>query len=963
MSVLFRAGSLGLFALILLTVEAQAEQAPVRSGAGWSIHQQVEPLDWTKLVAKGNLVAGKLVQPQPLPNDHNTGSELKHLTDGVLAGANGRMWSDKRAMGWAYQPYARLTFDLEESQPIGQVVMRLQIISKGSTLPGKFTVSLSDDGKEFSPVRVLSVRTKPEDDPQTTYEPLPFDPPGIYAVVLNLDYQARFVQLDFALRGTMVMDELAVVPANGGVKKIPPAPQVATEYRDYVFDRRDQFRKMTAAGNLLRGKRLHYSPTPTQYLTIDKNDPLQLTDGKFSERVDEAIWFERGCVGWQGPPMVTIFADLGKPQPIDSVVMRLLGGAAQNALEFPDEIRVLLSDDGKEYHLASSRHKRGLDDLSADSYDLPEEKIAWVHNFRLPVKKRARYLAMQVLHKKQFIVSDEVAVVKGADDLPAFQPQPNTKVALVTEGVAFIPVWGNIQPICQNMPLRSRLQKQDARIGDQFNKPCKIVLDLPDTVKFMSAGIEPVDVKHDGRNYKRYLIKWTGEGTDFYLQSLLPEGQTDTLYTYGDSGNGPENERQITWKSLVIPKSRVPKRLHVSLSWGDAPWLYKQWPGYLQAQSHLGFNAVGMQPCYWRESSVPENQAILKEIRNAGFQLIQIESPAGAVAGDREQQETKSILPKGRFGHVCPSYRGQYYQKEHARFAQAATWIEPDIIFFDIEAYWRGATNAKQCERCQKRFKAGKYADWDAFRAAMGREIHVDMKSKIDKALTEAGISRPISYGSYRTEPITPLNDGLFAFDNTYPDLLQMAMPSLYVAGNPMAVAQNISANRARMKSNDIIPWLSTGCYGEYNPLRTRDMILETFANGARGVTYYWYGHFDAAHFKYHAEAINIVAPIEDIFMDGVPSRGLKCNHENLKVCGMSLGSEQAVLVSNYQGVAPGTSVTIQTFAGPGTPIQDLHTGKSCGTIMQDGSFTVTIDDITAHMYYIGRTYATAVAP
>ncbi len=150
MSVLFRAGSLGLFALILLTVEAQAEQAPVRSGAGWSIHQQVEPLDWTKLVAKGNLVAGKLVQPQPLPNDHNTGSELKHLTDGVLAGANGRMWSDKRAMGWAYQPYARLTFDLEESQPIGQVVMRLQIISKGSTLPGKFTVSLSDDGKEFS---------------------------------------------------------------------------------------------------------------------------------------------------------------------------------------------------------------------------------------------------------------------------------------------------------------------------------------------------------------------------------------------------------------------------------------------------------------------------------------------------------------------------------------------------------------------------------------------------------------------------------------------------------------------------------------------------------------------------------------------------------------------------------------------------------------------------------------------
>tara|TARA_R110002095_G_scaffold159024_5_gene137862 strand:+ start:3551 stop:3973 length:423 start_codon:yes stop_codon:yes gene_type:complete len=139
-------------------------------------------------------------------------------------------------------------------------------------------------------------------------------------------------------------------------------------------------------------------------------------------------------------------------------------------------------------------------------------------------------------------------------------------------------------------------------------------------------------------------------------------------------------------------------------------------------------------------------------------------------------------------------------------------------------------------------------------------------------------------------------------------------------------------------------------------------MILETFANGASGVTYYWYGHFDAAHFKYHAEAINIVTPIEDIFMDGIPSRGLKCSHEDIKVCGMSLGSEQAVLVSNYQGVSPGTSVMIQTTAEPGTPIQDLHTGKTLGTIKQDGTFTVTIDVIDAPMYYIGRTYATAVA-
>lgn len=947
-------------ACLLLGDRAMAE--PIRSGEYWSIHLQKDPADWKKLLADGNLVAGKLVQPQPLPNDHNTGSDLKHLTDGELAGTEGRMWSDKRAMGWAYQPYVRLTFDLGGARPVGQVVMRLQVISKDSTLPGTITVALSDSGDEFSPVRKLSVRSKPEDDARATYEALPAEPPGIYAIVLNIGYQARFVQVDFALRGTMVTDEVAIVPASGAVRKIPPPPQVETEYRDYVFDRRDQFRKLTAPGNLLSGRTLKYAPAPTQYLNIDDDDSKQLTDGKFGERIDEAIWFERGCVGWQGPPQVVVFADLEKPQPIDSVVVRLLGGAAQNALEFPDEIRVLLSNDGHEYHLASSRHKRGLDDLSADAYSLPEVKIPWVHNFHLPVKKQARYVALQVLHKKQFIVSDEIAVVKGAADLPKFQPRPDTKITLVTEGVAFVPVWGNTLPVCQNLPLKSRLQKEDARVGAAFDKPCQVLLDVPDTLKFVTAGITPTEVQHDGRTFKRYALSWAGEGTEFYLQSLLPAGQTDVLYTSGDSGSGPQNERRIEWQSLFIPPARVPKRLHVSLSWAESVQLLKTWPDYLAAQRHLGFNAVGTMPCYWPAAEVPKYQAGLQEIRKAGFQIVQIESPAGAIDGDREQPETLSVYANNKRADVCPAYRGQFYRKEHASFAQHAVWIQPDIIFYDIEAYWRGAVNSSLCERCRERFQKGKFASWDEYHAAMGREIHIDMKAAIDKSLAKAGIRRGIVYGSYRTEPITPLNDGLFAFGNTYPDLLQMAMPSLYVAGNPLAVAENISSNRARMKTNDIVPWLSTGCYGEYDPVRTRDMILEAFANGARGVTYYWYGHFDAAHFKSHAEAINIVAPIEDIFMDGKPLANVRCGHENLKVCGMGLGSEQAVLVSNYRGVARGTNVTVQSSAASGTPVWDLHANNRVGVTKPDGSFTVAIDEVAAHLYYIGDKYASAIS-
>ena len=55
-------------------------------------------------------------------------------------------------------------------------------------------------------------------------------------------------------------------------------------------------------------------------------------------------------------------------------------------------------------------------------------------------------------------------MVKGADDLPLLQPDPAAKVAIVTSGVGFAPVWGRL-PVCQNLPLKARLLIQDARSG------------------------------------------------------------------------------------------------------------------------------------------------------------------------------------------------------------------------------------------------------------------------------------------------------------------------------------------------------------------------------------------------------------------------------------------------------------------------------------------------------------------
>lgn len=961
-----RGPTVALTALALIIATETVVPEPIRSDDHWSIHPQDDTAVWDELTAGENLALGapSSLQPEPAYAPTQDEDDPAQLTDGVLSSiASGHIWHDRSVVGWAYQEHVRVTLDLGELQSLGQLVMRIQTsITQQDTAPNDIQVALSADGEHFTTVRTLTKRTHPEDNPALTYEPIEPDDGSVHAFVLDLGYEARHVRIDFAVRQHLVMDEIAVMPAGGEVQQLPEPPGVEPEFRDNVFDRRLQYRRMTEPGNLIEGMELRYAPQPNYRLTTDAGDTLDLTDGAFGDRSDERIWFEESAVCWQHSPLVTVFADLGAPQPVGSVVMRLLGGAEQGGLVFPDAVRVLLSTDGDDYFEVAERHKRGLDDETATAWDLPEEGVAWVHNFRIPVQMRARYIAVQVEAQKQFICSDEMAIVRGPGDLPDFRPEDGTPVTIVTEGVAFSSHHA-IHPICANRPIRTKVAVTDARSGDQWNSPCTLLIDLPDTVLMHTHDFETSRVEHDGRAFTRYAIPCTrGRTAEFFTQSALPPGERDVLYMYGDAGDGPRNERRIEWESIEIPTARPCERLHVSLAWQSSGHWYDAWPDGIRHMREMGFNAVGTFPRYWNEEDVPQKQEALSAARAAGMQIIQNESPAGAMSGDRRNEEILSLLEEGPGRGHCPSYRGRYYQAEHDSFAQHAAWIKPDYVFYDIEAYWTGAQEAPRCERCRARYRQGGFEDWDEFRAAMGREIHEDMKRKIDAALSETGYEGDVIYGSYRTMPTTPLNDGLFRWSNLYPDLLQIAMPSLYTAGDRMRVANTIAAQRAEMDANDIIPWLSTGTYGEYDPERTRDMILEAFANGARGITYYYYANFDPLHYKYHAEAIDIVAPIEDIFADGAPIRGLTCDVDGIKLCGMAADGEMALLVSNYTGVAPGTQVTISAPVADEAQLWDMHTDRRLTTVNPGASIVITLDDIDAHLYYVGNVYGSAIA-
>ena len=130
--------------------------------------------------------------------------------------------------------------------------------------------------------------------------------------------------------------------------------------------------------------------------------------------------------------------------------------------------------------------------------------------------------------------------------------------------------------------------------------------------------------------------------------------------------------------------------------------------------------------------------------------------------------------------------------------------------------------------------------------------------------------------------------------------------------------------------SINIVPWLTAGTYGEYDPPILKQIIFETILNGAGGFTYYWFGDFDPMDFYYHAQAIKELSQYQQLLQDGKP---IAYNGDNPKLhyTAFADDDEALVMVSNYSGTSkttvhlplPFDSATKVLLDGKALPIKD----------------------------------------
>ena len=119
----------------------------------------------------------------------------------------------------------------------------------------------------------------------------------------------------------------------------------------------DLWAQKSKGTNLALGKQCQLVPDTDYKLSKSDSDPFDLTDGKLATKNEDRLWFDKGTVGWyHGLGHSFIKIDLENVEPVEKVVIRLLGGSTGN-FKFPRYMTVHVSKDGKSYHQAISMQK------------------------------------------------------------------------------------------------------------------------------------------------------------------------------------------------------------------------------------------------------------------------------------------------------------------------------------------------------------------------------------------------------------------------------------------------------------------------------------------------------------------------------------------------------------------------------------------------------------------------------
>ncbi|MBO5924210.1 MAG: hypothetical protein J6Q81_06815, partial [Lentisphaeria bacterium] len=636
--------------------------------------------------------------------------------------------------------------------------------------------------------------------------------------------------------------------------------------------------------NLALNKPVQLIPKPNYHLTVDKKgkdgkDSLDLTDGNITKRSSDTIWFDRKAVGFYGG-VNTVFMrlDLGAVKPVDYIALRALGGS-EAGFRWPKKFEVLVSRDGEKFFNTAEMVKlapaEAYQSDFVNTYYYPEtlgRNRGVCKPFKLKVNAEARHIIVKLTLDKHFF-SDEMAVIASDGKAADFNSVYDGKgFAVPNDSLTAQPRLPELA-VVKGVAAPKALSISDYRVDRSKIKKAEVILELPEELTVYNREFEKITL--NGRKYNRYHLP-TKDGLKVsYIYILSNDKTSDPLppaniYVVYDGKTGFKQSLPI--KIVTLPEFKTFKKMPVCLSWMTTEQTMDSYPDCLKNYMRFGFNGAGVFPRFWIRNPKADPSDKIKKydtMRNAGLKIYMNDSAMHEMIRVRKPGSEVYCITKTPSKLTCPSYTGKYYQKEMERIARCVVMSKPDHVLLDIECFgYAFKRSAKECSRCKAAIKASGM-DAEEYILSCGKRMISDISKALEKGAKEANIPMPKLH-MYDLDRLDGRH-GITRFTDLYPELIKSSQPSLYIGGHPAVIQKNIRANYKLMQTKDILPWLSTGCYGEYDSYLVEPIVLEAFMNGAGGVLNYAFNHFadSPLDFYYHALAVMKLAPYEELLLKG----------------------------------------------------------------------------------------------
>ncbi len=716
--------------------------------------------------------------------------------------------------------------------------------------------------------------------------------------------------------------------------------------------------------NLAAGRPVMFAPTPDYRLTqAGETDTSDLTDGKLTKREDRHIWFDSGAVGWSYGGRVNLAVDLGTPARIEEIAIRLLGGSPQPGISFPGWIEAFVSDDGRTFRKVAecSRWQEG----DFRRYEVPEDAgKGWIHCLRFgDLGVRGRWVGLR-MYTTGLSASDELYVFGTAQggsqesasggSASGFRvdgPQPyfhKPELVVATNLAGPVPI-GLVVP---------------AGSGEAVG--LDMVIDAPAGFELLGGTLGGINVKEispesisEGKRY-RFATSAKQNAKTFgrlYVQaSGWRDGQNGVLRYRFASGGWSSPEMELPVRAVEVPKAPRLKRILTGLGWWSAADT-AQWPEALEAWETFGMNSFPMFSKWMKEDD--PNWQLVEKARERGFFLVNIDSPLHPLVDQgKRHPEVFHQLDRGSAGtQLCPSYRGEWYQKEIRRFAAAMGRARPDFASADIEVWgWRGPFDSPKCTRCQEDFKASGLASWDEWMMTKGSAMWKDFVSAAREEVAKAGGPK-FEIGGYDFRPGAAYQN-VWSVDQLYPEWMQSSQVSTYSCLYPyhlQLIGDEVREDRAKIDLSDVLPWLTPGDAGTFPGEAFLWALLEGYTNGARG-HYFWSSRvWDCESLIAYNEAVRAIGPVEDLIVDGELVGEAASMDPPGRLSGMQHGDEMVLLVSDYFGRSKGM-LRLRLRAQARSAVRDLLTGEVIAAEVPAGEqeLTVSLGGSRARLLHVG---------